>query len=50
MNDLFTLESEYRYKADRARNELKRARYRRWRRRIEWDGPAAATDAKNWIN
>jgi hypothetical protein len=50
MNDLFTLEPEYRYKADRARHELKRARYRRWRRRIEWDGPEAATDAKNWIN
>jgi hypothetical protein len=50
MNDLFTLEPEYRYKAARARLELRTARYRRWRRRVEWDGPAAATDEKNWIN
>jgi len=32
------------------RLELKNARYRRWRRRLEWDGPEAASDAKNWIN
>jgi hypothetical protein len=49
MNDLFLLEPEYRYHADRARRELKPVRYRKWRRRRA-DGPGAATDAKNWIN
>ena len=50
MTDFFTLEPEYRYHAARARLELKNARYRKWRRRLEWDGPDAASDAKNWIN
>jgi hypothetical protein len=50
MNDLFSLEPEYRYHAARARLELKNSRYRRWRRRLEWDGPDAASDVKNWIN
>jgi hypothetical protein len=50
MNDLFLLEPEFQYRAKRARDELKPVRYRRWRRRLEWDGPGAATDEKNWIN
>jgi len=49
MNDLFSLEPEYRYHAARTRLELRNARYRRWRRRLEWDGPDAS-DVKNWIN
>ncbi|HET7430837.1 MAG TPA: hypothetical protein VFJ89_04965 [Nocardioides sp.] len=48
-NDLFLLEGEYRYHAERARHDLKPVRYRRWRRRLH-DGPSAATDEKNWIN
>jgi hypothetical protein len=50
MNDLFLLEPEFHYHAKRARAELKPVRYRKWRRRLEWDGPDAATDEKNWIN
>ncbi len=50
MNDLFLLEPEYRYHAQRARDEFKPVRYRKWRRRIQWDGPRAATNEKNWIN
>jgi hypothetical protein len=46
MNDLFLLEPEYRYHAERARNELKPVRYRKWRRRLH----GAATNEKNWIN
>ncbi|HEX4471775.1 MAG TPA: hypothetical protein VH085_07395 [Nocardioides sp.] len=50
MNDLFLLEPEFHYHAARARAELKPVRYRKWRRRLEWDGPDAATNEKNWIN
>jgi hypothetical protein len=50
MNDLFLLEPEFHYRATRTRAELKPVRYRKWRRRLEWDGPEAATDEKNWIN
>ncbi|MGC4110335.1 MAG: hypothetical protein QM747_07930 [Nocardioides sp.] len=50
MNDLFLLEPEYRYHADRTRSELQPVRHRKWRRRLRWDGPNAATDEKNWIN
>jgi hypothetical protein len=50
MNDLYLLKPEYDYHAAKARQALKPVRYRKWRRRIEWDGPQAATDAKNWIN
>ena len=50
MNDLFLLEPEYHYHAKRAREQLKPVRYRKWRRRVEWDGPAGATNEKNWIN
>jgi len=50
MNDLFLLEPEFQYHASRARAELKPVRYRKWRRRLEWDGPDAATNEKNWIN
>jgi hypothetical protein len=50
MNDLFLLEPEFQYHAKRVRGELKPVRYRKWRRRVEWDGPSAATDEKNWIN
>ena len=50
MNDLFLLEPEYQYRADRARAELKPVRYRKWRRRLESDGPRAATNENNWIN
>jgi hypothetical protein len=50
MNDLFLLEPEYRYHADRARQELRPVRYRKWRRRLQGSGPSGATDEKNWIN
>jgi hypothetical protein len=50
MQDLFILEPEFQYHAKRARAELKPVRYRKWRRRLEWDGPSAATNEKNWIN
>ena len=49
MNDLFLLEPEYRYHAERARNELKAVRNRRWLRRLK-DGHTAATHEKNWIS
>ena len=49
MNDLFLLEPEYHYHAERARQELKPVRYRRWRRRMQ-DGAAGATSEKNWIS
>ena len=50
MIDLFLLEPEYQYRANRTRNELRPVRYRRWRKRLAVGGPAAATDEKNWIN
>jgi hypothetical protein len=50
MNDLFLLEPELKYHTSRTRDELKPVRYRKWRRRLEWHGPDAATDEKNWIN
>ncbi len=50
MNDMFLLEPEFQYHAKRTRAELKPVRYRKWRRRIQWDGPEAATNEKNWIN
>ena len=49
-NDLLLLEPEYHYRAEKSRQQLRPVRYRRWRKRLEWDGPRAATDAKNWIN
>ena len=50
MNDLYLLESELQYHTARTRAELKPVRYRKWRRRLEWDGPQGATNEKNWIN
>jgi len=50
MNDLFLLEPEFQYRSKRTRSELRPVRYRKWRRRLEWDGPEGATDEKNWIN
>ncbi len=49
MNDLFLLEPEYRYHAERTRRALKPARNRRWRRRLEAD-QKAATREQNWIS
>ena len=49
MNDLFLLEPEYHYHAERAREQLKPVRYRRWRRRVD-AGPTAGTNEKNWIS
>ncbi len=49
MNDLFLLEPEYRYHAERARKGVKPVRNRRWRRRLEADR-AAVTGEKNWIS
>ena len=49
MNDLYLLEPEYRYHAERTRRALKPVRNRRWRRRME-DGRAAASREKNWIS
>ena len=50
MNDLFLLEPEYHYHTERARRQLKAVRYRKWRRRLDFDGPQAVTDEKNWIS
>jgi hypothetical protein len=50
MSNMYLLEPEYRYHAERAQAELKPVRYRRWRRRLEGHGPEAATSEKNWIN
>lgn len=50
MNDLFLLEPEYHYHADRVRGQLQPVRHRKWRRRLRWDGPTGATNEKNWIN
>jgi hypothetical protein len=50
MNDMFLLEPEFQYHAKRTRSELRPVRYRKWRRRIQWEGPEAATNEKNWIN
>jgi hypothetical protein len=47
MNDLFLLEPEYRYHAERARNGLKPVRGRRWRRRHA--GRTTVSNEKNWI-
>jgi hypothetical protein len=49
MNDLFLLEPEYRYHAERARTGLKPVRNRRWRRRLQPDR-SAVTNEKNWIS
>jgi hypothetical protein len=49
MNDLFLLEPEYRYHAERARTGLKPVRNRRWRRRLQADR-TAVTNEKNWIS
>ena len=49
MNDMYLLQPEFQYHAERARNELKAIRNRRWRRRLK-DGQTAATHEKNWIS
>ena len=49
MNDLFLLEPEFRYHAERASNDLKAVRNRRWLRRLK-DGRTAAAHEKNWIS
>jgi hypothetical protein len=49
MNDLYLLEPEFRYHAERAQQELRAVRNRRWRRRLK-DGRAGATNEKNWIS
>jgi hypothetical protein len=50
MNDLFLLEPEYRYHAERAREGLKPVRSRRRRRRLLAGGRTAVTSEKNWIS
>ena len=50
MNDLFLLEPEYRYHAERTRRQLKPVRNRRWLRRLHDSGRVAVSDEKNWIN
>jgi hypothetical protein len=50
MNDLFLLEPEFHYRANRTRNELRPVRYRRWRKRVAEGGRSAATNEKNWIS
>ena len=40
MNDLFLLEPEFHYRANRTRNELRPVRYRRWRKRVADGGSA----------
>jgi hypothetical protein len=50
MNDLFLLEPEFHYRATRTRNELRPVRYRKWRKRLEYDGARGATNEKNWIS
>ena len=49
MNDLFLLEPEFQYHAERVSNALKPVRNRRWRRRLR-DGETAARHEKNWIS
>ena len=50
MSELFLLEGEYHYRANRTRDELRPVRYRRWRKRVADGGPGAATNEKNWIS
>ena len=50
MNELFLLEPEYRYHAERTRRQLKPVRNRRWLRRLHDSGRVAVSDEKNWIN
>jgi hypothetical protein len=49
-NDFLVSQAEYQYRAERNRRQLQPVRHRKWRKRLEWDGPRAATDVKNWIN
>ena len=49
MNDLYLLEPELRYHAERAHREVKVVRNRRWRRRLK-GGQTASTREKNWIS
>jgi hypothetical protein len=50
MSNMFLLEPEYQYHAERTRQELKPVRHRKWRRRLERAGVESATNEKNWIN
>ena len=50
MNELFLLEPEYHYHAERIRRQLKPVRNRRWLRRQQDASRVAAADEKNWIN
>jgi hypothetical protein len=50
MNDLFLLEPEYRYHAERTRRQLKPVRSRRWLRRLQDAERVAVHDEKNWIS
>ena len=50
MNELFLLEPEYRYHAERARQQLKPVRNRRWLRRLHDASRVAVSDEKNWIS
>jgi len=49
MNDMYLLQSEFQYHAERTRKALKPARNRRWRRRLH-DSQQAAAHEKNWIS
>jgi hypothetical protein len=49
MNDMFLLEPSS-STTPSGRGRSLPVRYRKWRRRIQWDGPEAATNEKNWIN
>ena len=50
MNDLFLLEPEYRYHAERTSRQLKPVRSRRWLRRLRDADRVAVSDEKNWIS
>jgi hypothetical protein len=50
MNDLFLLEPEYHYHAERTRRQLKPVRSRRWLRRLQDAERVAVHDQKNWIS
>ena len=50
MNDLFLLEPEYRYHAERTRRQLKPVRSRRWLRRLHEAERVAVNDQKYWIS
>jgi hypothetical protein len=50
MSNMYLLQPEFQYHAERTREELRPVRYRKWRRRVARDRAAAAANETNWIN